>query len=154
VAFTGALDLEYEPSSGEKVEKFPVPPLLKILGGTWIVSQMANLNHRGPLEHFLWWTVINAMESGELAKLKTCNLCQKFFLQDDVRQEFCTDQCRYVFHNRARQKQGYFGHQRKRRRRLRLNRAKALLRAGMSSSEVSTRTKLSPRLLRREGLLK
>src|SRR5262249_29224828 len=137
-----------------KLARFREPPVLKILGGTWFVSKMPNLNHRGPLEHFLWWTVIEAMETGELAKLKTCSLCEKFFLQDDVRQEFCGDKCRFDFHNRKHQKEGYFARKRKERRDLILNRAKALLDRGMSPTEVSTKTKLSRRLLRREGLLK
>jgi len=59
VQFIDDADLEYEPLPGMKVP--PEPPLLKILGGTWYVSKMANLSHRGPLEHFLWWTVIDAM---------------------------------------------------------------------------------------------
>jgi hypothetical protein len=94
------------------------------------------------------------METGKLAKLKTCNVCEKFFIQDDVRQEFCSEKCRYDFHNRTRQEQGYFGRKRKQTRELILKKAKALLRAGMSPSEVSTKAKLSLRLLRREGLLK
>jgi len=145
---------DYEMFPDANLAKFPVPPVLKILGGTWYVSKMANLSHRGPLENFLWWTVIHAMETGELAKLKTCSLCEKFFLQDDVRQEFCSDKCRYDFHNRTRQKKGYFGKKRKERRDLMLKKAKALLARGQSPTEVSTKTKLSPNVLRREGLLK
>jgi hypothetical protein len=145
---------DYGRVPGTKVPQFPVPPLLKILGRTWYVSKDFDLYHRGPLERFLWWTIINAMESGELAKLKTCNVCQKFFLQEDVRQEFCSEKCRNDFHNRNRQDQGYFARQRKQRRQLMLNRAKALLRKGVSPTEVSTKTKLSLKVLRREGLLK
>jgi hypothetical protein len=154
VEFIDDWDLKYEPFPGEKLPQFPVPPLLKILGGTWYVSKMPDLNHRGPLEDFLWWTVIDAMETGELAKLKTCGLCEKFFLQDDIRQEFCSEKCRYDFHNRTRQNEGYFRKKRKERRDLMLKKAKALLRARMSPPEVSTKTKLSLSLLRREGLLK
>jgi hypothetical protein len=139
---------DYEPFPGEKLPQFPVPPLLKILDGTWYVSKMPDLNHRGPLEDFLWWTVIRAMENGELAKLKTCGLCEKFFLQDDVRQEFCSEKCRYDFHNRTRQKQGYFGRKRKQTRDLKLKIAKSLLARGVSQSEVATKTKLSRRLFK------
>jgi hypothetical protein len=146
--------LEYKPAPGTKVPQFPEPPLLKILGGTWYVSRMPELlNHRIPLEHFLWWTVINAMENGELAKLKTCGICEKFFLQEHVRQEFCDKKCRYDFHNKTRQKKGYFGKTRKQRRELMLNRAKAMLAKGVPQDEVATKTKLLPSLLRREGLL-
>jgi hypothetical protein len=154
VDFIPERDLEYKPSPGTKVPQFPAPPLLKILGGTWYVSRVPELlNHRIPLEHFLWWSVINSMENGELAKLKTCGVCQKCFLQEDVRQEFCSEKCRYDFHNNTRQEQGYFGQKRKQRRDLMLKKARALFRAGMSPTEVSTKTKLSAKLLRREGLL-
>jgi hypothetical protein len=55
VEFILERDLAYKPSPGTKVKQFPVPPLLKILGGTWYVSQVPELpNHRIPLEHFLW----------------------------------------------------------------------------------------------------
>jgi hypothetical protein len=93
------------------------------------------------------------METGELAKLKTCGICRKFLLQEDVRQEFCNGKCRYDFHNRTRQKQGYFGRKRKQTRDLKLTVAKSLLAKGMSPTEVATKTKLSPVLLRREGML-
>jgi hypothetical protein len=70
---------DYEPFPGTKAETFPVPPLLKILGGTWYVSKTANLYHRGPLENFLWWTIIRAMETGKLAKTKDVQCMRKVF---------------------------------------------------------------------------
>ena len=131
-----------------------VPRTFSVSGATWFVGELHDIAHKGPLEHFLWWTVVKAMEYGEFAKLKICGECQRFFIQADKRQEFCTEKCRYDFHNRTRQTRGYFGEKRRQTRQLKLNRAKRLLRLGHSPVEVAAKTKLSRKLLKREGLVK
>jgi hypothetical protein len=141
--------VEYEDAS----EVFVTPPCLHLPQGTWFVSQLAGLTHKGPLEHFLWWIVINGMHDGRLANLKLCAGCKKLFRRTHTRQEFCSEECRYDFNNRRRQAKGYFRDKRKQTRELLLRKAQTLLRTGRSPAEVSSRTKLSLRLLKQEGLL-
>jgi hypothetical protein len=138
----------------DSFEVFIPPPCLHLPQGTWFVSQLADLTHKGPLEHLLWWIVINGMHDGKLANLKPCAGCKKLFRRTHTRQEFCAETCRYDFNNKRRQAKGYFREKRKQTRQLMLRKAKTLLQAGRPQAEVLVKTRLSLRLLKREGILK
>ncbi|MBI3001862.1 MAG: hypothetical protein HYY46_25885 [Deltaproteobacteria bacterium] len=122
---------------------------LEILGARWIISERASLIESSKLESYLYWTVIQALERGTLSNLKRCKQCKGWFNQKDARKEFCTQKCKYAFHNKRRLEGGYFTALRREKKKRALKRARGLLKEGKSLEAVSKRTGLSLRVLRR-----
>ena len=148
--------LELEPEEAREKKRQYLAPMqkpLEMLGARWIVSERASLIESKNLMDYFYWTIINAMEHGELSKLKVCGECHNFFVQSDARQEFCSDKCRTNFNNKRRLAEGYFTAKRRENQRRELAKARRLLKDGKSPEEVAKHTRLSLRLLKREGLL-
>jgi len=98
-------------------------------------------------------TILEAFESGAIARFRTCPHCTAFFVADDARQQFCSDEHRNEFNNNKRLQSGYFSDLRRKRRTADLKRARALKREGKSPTEIQKQTGLSLRVLKRERLL-
>jgi len=89
-------DLERIDSSGAKDTNRDLGPrqgVLGVLGYEWVVNTRVSLRHAPSLRDRLYWNIIDALESGELSRLRRCLNCGKFFVAEDPRQKFCTPGC-------------------------------------------------------------
>jgi hypothetical protein len=88
IRFKSTWHAEFIPDDDEYAENedssevFIPPPCLHLPQGTWpqgtwFVSQLADLTHRGPLEHFLWWIVIQRDARREISQSQTMRWMQK-----------------------------------------------------------------------------
>lgn len=134
---------------------------LKIGGRHWLVEPWFHWE-RNPLtkwsdrlvRQMFYRPLISALETGEFKRLGMCKRreCQKFFVADDLRREFCGDDCRIAFNNEQRLESGWFTEQRHKKRRRDIQRAKTLLDQGFTLEKVSEKIGLSIRVLKRAGL--
>jgi len=76
----------------------PERRILKIGGAKWIIRRKFD-NPRCAREA-LYGIISNALETGEFSRLKRCNECQRFFIGEDPRQEYCKPKCRDEHHDR------------------------------------------------------
>ena len=102
----------------------------------------------------LYQMIREALKSGAIERFRTCPHCKAFFVADDARQQFCSDDHRNEFNNSKRLQSGYFSDLRRKKRTADLKRARALKREGKSPTEIQKQTGLSLRVLKRERLLK
>jgi hypothetical protein len=98
--------------------------------------------------------VLDAFKSGAIERLRTCPHCKAFFVADDARQQFCSDEHRNEFNNKQRLAGTYFRDLRQKKRRRQITRARQLLQEGKSPKEIASKTKLSLRVLKREGVIR
>lgn len=136
--------------------------VLRIGGKRWLVdsSFRYSANTLGPWSYRLvrqmfYQPLISALETGEFKRLRRCKWreCQKFFVAEDLRQEFCSDQCRNTFNNKKRLKEGWFTEQRQKKRKRVLALARRLLRESKPLKEIMKASRLSERILRKAGLI-
>ena len=125
---------------------------VKLLGYSWAIS--LDFDETSSLGDIFYEFIIDALRMDELSWLKLCRECYQFFIQSDSRQRFCSERCRIEFNNKQRLGSAYFSERRRKQRKRDLNKARKLFRVGKSLEEVSAETKLSSRVLKREGLLK
>ncbi len=83
----------------------PGEPFLEIRGSKWQMnSWSATWNSR----EWLFSVLGSALQNNELPRLKVCLLCKKYFVAEDLKRKFCTDECKVKFHNKSRLASGYF----------------------------------------------
>lgn len=121
----------------------PKQRILKIRNTKWIVYRQ--LFDESSLRKWLYAILISILEDGNFASLRRCEECQKFFIAEDVRKQFCGDDCKTAFHNERRLAEGYFFDYRIKTRKRKLIRARRLLKSGKSQYEVIEETGLSRR---------
>jgi len=131
---------------------------LNLLGYRWhfgkkLFGGPATQENAGLSREVLYEIVLRAFESGAIERLRTCPQCNAFFVAEDARQQFCSDEHRNEFNNKERLKSGYFSDLRRRTRALDLKKARALKRQGKSITEIQKKTGLSPRVLKRAGII-
>jgi hypothetical protein len=95
---TGKFERElHEKSAREKSEGSkllgPGQRILKLLGSRWVFSTRILGADVNSLPKSLYGIVIDALESGELIRLKRCLNCQVFFVAEDLKQKYCTRSC-------------------------------------------------------------
>src|SRR5262245_54488508 len=98
----------------------------------------------------IYQIVLDAFRSGAIARFRRCLHCKAFFVADDDRKQFCSDEHRNEFNNAKRLQSGYFSDLRQKKRAATLKRARALKRQGKSASEIQKQTGLPLRVLNRE----
>jgi hypothetical protein len=105
-------------------------------------------------EKIFYWLLFNAFRNGEFSRLRKCLRCPKFFVPKDLKQKFCSNRCKDKHHNERRKKEGYSTKLWQDKRKRALIRAKDLLKKGVTLGRVCEQTKLTPRILRRNGFEK
>src|SRR5262249_41402474 len=143
------------------------PKALEIGGRHWLIQSYFHWE-RDPLtkwsDHLVrqifYRPLISALETGEFKRLRMCKRkeCQKFFVAEDLRRDFCSEPCRNTFNNKERLAKtaeglNYFTKLRHDKRKRNLQKARRSLREGKSLEKVSTETGLSLQILKRAGLL-
>jgi hypothetical protein len=95
---TGKYELElHKRSEREKSEVYKLlgagQKRFTLLGSKWVVSTRILGAGVTSLRQSLYGIVIDALESGELVRLRTCLNCQVFFVAEDLKQKYCTPIC-------------------------------------------------------------
>jgi hypothetical protein len=152
----GEPDTALVPLPPDEVESKWIPGFnataqLNLLGYRWLFGGEFvdwDFSHEG-----LYQIVLDAFRSGAIERLRTCPQCKGFFVAEDARQQFCSDDHRNEFNNKQRLQSGYFKDRRGRKRKRDLARARKLLREGKSPAQIAKETKLPLRVLKREGLV-
>lgn len=134
---------------------------LNLLGYRWHFGRTlkhfggaATQKDHGFSREILYQILLDAFESGAIERLRTCPQCKIFFVAEDARQLFCSDEHRNEFNNQQRLKSGYFKDRRGGKRKRDLVRARKLLREGKSPAQIAKATGLSRRVLKREGIVR
>jgi hypothetical protein len=107
-----------------------------------------------PVRERLYWTIISALENGELARLRRCPKCENYFLVEDLKRKFCSQRCKDEFFNLEKAKTGYFKENREERKKQRLKKARKLLDKGESEDFVMEELGLTRKALERAGLIR
>lgn len=133
---------------GEKTFSIPVVfPDGKTKEAVWrLAPQILDLSS---VQKYIYGLVIRLLEDGELHRLRSCPQCQKFFVAEDRKREFCSESCRVKLGNKERLDSGYFTNLRHKKRRTALARARRLLQEGKPLEEIMKETRLSERILRK-----
>jgi hypothetical protein len=130
---------------------------LNLLGYRWhfgrtLFGKPTQKDH-GFSREILYQIVLDAFRSGAIERLRTCPQCKVFFVAEDARQQFCSDEHRNEFNNKKRLESGYFSDLRRRARARELQKARELKRKGKSVTEIQKQTGLSLRVLKRERVI-
>ena len=126
---------------------------LNLLGYRWHFGRtLGGLAKLGLSREILYQIILDALKSGSIARFRTCPHCKAFFVAEDARQQFCSDEHRIEFNNKQRLKAGYFSNLRHEARAKALQKARALKREGKSATEIQKETGLPLRVLKREGI--
>jgi hypothetical protein len=148
-------DLVLRPLDPDEIEKnlalMNAREELNLLGYRWCFRRKG-LSF-GFSRETLYVMILEAFERGAIARFRTCPHCKNFFVADDARQQFCSDEHRNEFNNAKRLQSGYFSDLRRKRRTADLKRARALKREGKSPTEIQKQTGLSLRVLKRERIV-
>src|SRR5262245_31481873 len=103
------------PLPPDEVESKDVPfsptAELNLLGYRWhIGSTLAaqTANDFGFSQRTLYEIVLDEFKSGSIERLRTCPQCKTFFVAEDARQQFCSDEHRNEFNNKQRLSSGWF----------------------------------------------
>ena len=112
----------------------------------WIVRRKF-LNSETPRRR-LYSLIINSVEDQEIEFLKRCPQCLRFHTVKDSGHIYCSDKCRYDFHNERKD----FKKIRRKKREYLLRRAHDLQKAGKLKYVIAERTGLGPRILKRAGI--
>jgi hypothetical protein len=103
-------------------------------------------------KEIFYWLLFNTLRSGEFSRLRKCLRCPKFFVAKDLKRKFCSDRCKDEYHGERRKEEGYFTKLWRGKRKTALVKAKVLLKKGVPLGQVCKKTKLTPGILRRNGL--
>src|SRR5439155_23557373 len=104
-------------------------------------------------EALVYWLLFDALRNGEFSRFKKCLKCPKFFVPKDLKRKFCSDRCKDESHKGRRKEERYFTKNWQKKRNNALSRAEELLKKGEPSWRVCKKTKLTRRILRRNGLI-
>ena len=127
------------------------PRLIELLGYKWFLGRKQR--EVGTARDYLYLIIRDALQNGVFDRLRMCPRCKKFFVADDARQRFCSNEHRNEFNNKKRLEEGYFKRLRKGKRRRELVRARKLQSEGESPTEIRKQTGLPLRVLKREGVI-
>ena len=106
------------------------------------------------LEEIFYWNLFIVLRNGEFERLRKCPNCHIFHAAEDLKRKFCSNHCKDEYNNRSRRREGYFTDLWRKKRELALKRAKSLLQRGVPPGRVCQQTKLTARILRKNGLLR
>jgi hypothetical protein len=127
---------------------------LNLLGYRWHFGRtLGGLDEFGLSRQLLYQIILDAFRNESIARFRTCTHCKAFFVAEDARQQFCSDEHRNEFNNKKRLESGYFSNLRHKARAEALKKARALKRQGKSETEIEKETGLSTRILKREGVI-
>jgi len=126
---------------------------LNLLGLRWYFGRTFEGADYGFGRETLYQIILDAFRSGAIARFRRCLHCKAFFIAEDARQQFCSDEHRNDFNNKQRLESGYFKKRRGSKRKEDLTRARKLLREGKSPTQIAKETGLSERVLKREGIV-
>jgi hypothetical protein len=101
----------------------------------------------------LYLKIRDSLQIGVFDRLRICPHCKRFFVAEDARQQFCSDEHRNEFNNKRRLESGWFKKNRRDKRKVQLAKARRLLREGKSATKIEKETGLSTRILKREGVI-
>ena len=113
----------------------------------WIVRRKF-LNLETPRRR-LYSLILDSFEDSEIECLKRCPQCLRFHTVKDRGNIYCSDKCRYDFHNA---RKDFKAIRRKKRKDL-LKKALVLKEAGEPRYIIEQQTALGPRILKREGII-
>jgi len=130
----------------------PRQKILKIGNTKWIIYR--RLYDESSLRKWLYGILISVLETGDFGSFRKCVQCQAFFITNDARKKYCGNNCKDDFNNKRRQEDGSFADYRSMSRKVKLTRARNLLKSGKPLSEVSEEMGLSKRVLMKAGLLR
>jgi hypothetical protein len=131
---------------------FNAKRIVEILGYKWFVGEYWGGDFVFSRDQ-LYLKIRDALQIGVFERLRICLHCKKFFVAEDARQQFCSDEHRNEYHNKDRLKSGYFKTRRSSKREADLARARKLLREAKSPEQIAKETGLSQRVLKREGVI-
>src|SRR5262249_34880546 len=96
---------------------------ISLLGYDWFVGNFfwGNLTIED-IRRDLYLIVAEALKNGDLSRLRHCP-CRKFFIAHDLRQNFCSVDCRTKFNNQRRLASTYFLELRRKKREIALRKA-------------------------------
>jgi hypothetical protein len=129
---------------------------LNLLGYRWqfgrnMLQVSIGIDEEAPT--MMYQFILDAFESGAIARFRRCLHCKAFFVAEDARQQFCSDEHRNEFNNKQRLESGYFKKRRGKKRKEDLTHARKLMREGKSPAQIVKETKLSLRVLKRAGVI-
>ena len=127
---------------------------VELLGYKWFVGAQGVAAAFAFSRDELYLKIRDAFQIGVFDRLRICPLCKKFLVAEDARQQFCSNEHRNEFNNQQRLKSGYFKDRRGDKRKRDISRARKLSHEGKSPAEIAKATKLSLRVLRREGIVR
>jgi hypothetical protein len=102
----------------------------------------------------IYQIILDAFRSGAIARFRRCLHCKAFFVAEDDRKQFCSDEHRNDFNNKQRLESGYFEKRRRNNRQRQIAKARRLRREGKSLAQIAKETKLSLRVLKKEGIVR
>jgi len=127
--------------------------MVELLGYKWFVGLQGHEVDGTFSRDQLYSYIRDAFQIGVFDRLRICRQCKNFFVAEDDRKQFCSDEHRNEFNNAKRLRSGYFSDLRQKKRAADLKRARALKRQGKSASEIQKQTGLPLRVLNREGII-
>ena len=123
--------------------------MVELLGYKWFVGAQGVAAAFAFSRDELYLKIRDAFQIGVFDRLRICPLCKKFFVADDARKQFCTDEHRNEFNNKRRLESGWFKKNRRDKRKVQLAKARRLQREGKSATQIAKETKLPLRVLKR-----
>jgi hypothetical protein len=126
---------------------------VELLGYKWFVGVQGVAGAFAFSRDELYLKIREAFQIGVFDRLRICPHCKKFFVAEDARQRFCSDEHRNEFNNKQRLESGWFKKRRRDNRQRQIAKARRLLREGKSPAQIAKETKLPLRVLKREGLI-
>lgn len=104
---------------------------LNLLGHRWYFGETLKGDGAFGSRALMYHLILEAFKNGSIDRFRACPHCKAFFVADDARQQFCSDEHRNDFNNKQRLEAGYFN-KRRRRIRLALSRARILAQEGVT----------------------
>jgi len=127
--------------------------MVELLGYKWFVGLQGHEVDGTFSRDQLYSYIRDAFQIGVFDRLRICRQCKNFFVAEDDRKQFCSNEHRNDFNNSQRLKSGYFSDLRHKARAQDLKKARALKREGKSATEIQKQTGLSLRILKREKVI-
>lgn len=72
--------------------------IVGIRGTKWIVTRL--FYNTDSLEENLYGILINSLEVGDFSRLRRCEECLQFYVAQDIRQKYCSRECRNTHHTK------------------------------------------------------
>ena len=129
----------------------PDQKILRLRQLRWIVRERYPAT--APVRKRVYWTIISALENGELAKLRPCPTCKTYFFAAHLKRRFCSQRCKDEFFNLEKAKTGYFKENREQRKKNRIRDARKLLDKDKSEHYVMEELGITRKALERARLI-